>query len=1342
MWAWVWVWVVGFGVGVAWGAPLKVTVVSRLAQSLEEGKKVFDARWGAEKMELMVCDPDALEEGWDAAEVIVTYSLPAADAERLAGQFRGALGRGARVVAHWAEGAERHWGLRQDSEVVGAMAEYWSYGGVENMARLLGFVYGRVAGRSGVVVEPPEKTLVAGIYHPRAKEPFASLGEYLAWYRKQGLVGAEAPLGAVLFYHTNVKSRDLAHIDGLIGEMERRGLGAVAVFGWPVAVCEPFLVVDGHPVVEVAFGLNLGFAKPEDTEFLKRLNVHVIGLMVTRQTQAEWRGAAQGLRSEQLAIQLAAPERAGATEPVTIATTERTADGRRLVTAPVAERVEAAVRRGLRWVELRRKENRAKRVALVYFNNPPGKGNIGASYLNVPGSIAAVLKRLGEEGYLVGERVPGEKELIALLEAGGRNIEEWAPGELEAMVARGGAVLISMEQYREWFRELPREFREGVLRNWGAPEQSRLMTIRTRRGEPYFVLPGLRLGNVFVGPQPLRSTFALAGKTLHDVTIPPPHSYIAGYLWLRKVFRADAITHVGRHGTLEFLPGKNVGQAGWDASEVLLGDVPAPYFYIIDGGGESTTARRRAAAVMVGHLTPMLAAAGELEEFRALRAAIEEAERVGESSPGLREQYEEAARREIARSRLDAQLGFSLAGTSWEEAKAKVSAFLEETEAGPIPMGVHVLGALPREEAQVEGLAEWLKAGFTEAELKVVGRRVGEWARALLGGEQVEAETEAGWSAGLREKAARQVAGGREWVAALRRSAALELDSYVRLLRGEYLESGVTGDPLRTAASLPSGRNLHDFDPALIPTRAACALGRKLGDEMMARFRAQRGRLPEKVSMVLWYGETMRHQGAMECQALYLMGVEPVWNSRGVVDSLRLVPEAELGRERIDVVVTIAGIYRDGLPEKVLLLDRASRMAQQAGDNALSRATRRAREELMARGMTGREAERAAAARVFGPAPGDYGGGIANLVKQSRNAESSQVLVDAYLRHNNFAYTAEGWGEALGQALATQLKGNEAVLHSRATNLYGVVDNDDFFDFAGGLSLASKTVNGGAAPEFYVANLRKAGRERVEDFRTFLAGELNGRIWNKKWIGEMQRGGYAGAREMFDQLENVYGWQATAPEQVDAGVWAKTFAVYVRDAHQLGLKEFFERENPHARQYVLARLLEVARQGGWRLSREEKAELVGEYVRSVARFGMGCSANTCGNRALQRHVEEEMKASGELSWAEWREFRRRLKEAFGGGQAEKKEAAGGGAGGRAAAARRGVAGWRLFRVSEAEIGEAARFVPLGMAVFGLFLGGSVALGAAQAYTRRRVGERLVELKVGSEGYGESRGGKD
>jgi cobaltochelatase CobN len=358
--------------------------------------------------------------------------------------------------------------------------------------------------------------------------------------------------------------------------------------------------------------------------------------------------------------------------------------------------------------------------------------------------------------------------------------------------------------------------------------------------------------------------------------------------------------------------------------------------------------------------------------------------------------------------------------------------------------------------------------------------------------------------------------------------------------------------------------------------------------------------------------------------ALALMGVEPIWNARGVVDNLRLIPDSELDRPRVDVIFTISGIYRDGLPEKVLLLDRAARLAASAGDNPISRHDREVAVALRSGGVAADVASQIARARVFGNKPGSYGVGVQQMVEQSKDADGhTDDLASVYMHYTNYAFSSEVWGGTAAAGLASHLKGNQAVLFSRTSSLYGAIDNDDVYQYFGGLSVASKAVNR-FAPEMYIHNLRKAGSESMTDLKGWLASELNVRNWNPKWLAEMQRSGYAGAREMAKSMEHLYGFQATSAEQVDGTFWQNSYDVLVADKHGLGLDAFFKRVNPHAQQSILARMLEVDRQGSYTFAEEDRSNLVRMYVESVARFGVSCTANTCGNMKVHQHIGQEV----------------------------------------------------------------------------------------------------------------------
>lgn len=1200
----------------AGAAPVRVVVVASQTHLLPAAAEAFRAAHGSGVAEFTFSTtaPDAAVLA--QADVIEAWFVPGAVLRQMAPGVQRAQARGALILATPAETAEANWRVRVDATRNTAAQAYWDAGGVDNLAGFLAYVVAarqQAAGVPPIAVPPVRPAPAAGIYHPRASQPFASLADYLRWYRRDGdgRVGADAPLVGISFYATNYRQRDLAHVDALVDALERQGIGAVPVFGWPISSLDALLTQDGATPLRALLALNLTIPRAEDKDWLARHGLHTLNLIATRDSAAAWRADVRGIGGDRLPLLLTAPERSGATEPILFATQEDS-DGAK-ASAAVPERVDAIVARVRRWIALQDKPAASKHVAVLYYNNPPGRGNIGASYLATLPSLTAILQRLRAAGYDTGQALPDTATLTALLEANGRNIETWSPGELDRMVRAGHVKLLPLAQYRRWFDALPAPFRQAVLRAWGPPESNPLMLARDADGQPAFVVPGLFFGKVFVGPQPLRSTFARAMDASHDTITPPPHSYVAAYLWYRHGFGADAVVHVGRHGTLEWLPGKQVGQSGDDASEVLLGDLPNAYLYIQDGGGEAIQAKRRSAAVLVSHLAPLLAAAGQPPVLASLDEAIEQADATRDSAPELSAQYRRQALEQIRTLKLDQQLGLG-ANAPWDTIEPAIHAFLHKVEAEPMPLGIHALGQMPRDADQADALAMMLGA-----QVETDAARLHGWAADLLAGREPTNASDA-------ER--RALAAGRQWLADLRASPQAELDGLVTVLSGRYLPSGPLGDPVRVPDGLPTGRNLHAFDGARIPTRAAWALGKQMAGQTLERFRREHGKWPDTVSMVLWYGETERHQGAMEAEALYLMGVEPVWNARGTVEDVRLIPDAELGRPRVNVLLTTSGIYRDGFGDKIALLDKAARLAAAAGENAISRHDRDVAAELGRQGVDPEQASRLARARVFAAKPGNYSIDVQQMVEQSRDAQGPpDALARQYLRYMNFAYSADGWGESAPGALSSHLKSNQAVLFSRASTLYGALDNDDTYQYAGGLTAATRAVSG-TAPPLWLHNLRRAGETQTVDARTWLATELNARQWNPKWITAMQRSGYAGAREMYKEVEHLYGFQATVPEQMAGEFWQRTYDVYVADKSNLGMDAFFREANPHARQGILARLLEVDRQGSYRFTDAERRDLLRKYAESVRRDGLSCTANTCGNPVLMAHIARAGRQAG------------------------------------------------------------------------------------------------------------------
>ena len=1227
--------------------PKRILVFAGHAGVIEEASALFEKKHGSGLVIFELGDEANAASQLARADLIFFYFQRRETCRLLAPELEKAHKRGVPILSSPIEVVQSFVSFKIDAKRVQEADLYWRYGGAANIGEFLAWAYKAAGGTRTLKIDPPQFQATQGIYHPLAwsapggPRQFSSLKDYLAWYQQQRRVPTGAPLVAITFYSNNVRFGDTAHIDAMIAALEKAGIGVVPVFGWPISQLDPFLTVDGKSPVRVILGLNLTILKSEDVAALERYEAHVINLLVTRENAKTWTESVKGLPVDRIPMYLNVPERAGATEPFLIATSEESAGG--TTTRPVAERVEALVRRVRRWITLHDKPNIEKRIVILYYNNPPGKGNLGASYLRIPPTLEAMLRRLREAGYLTGSDLPDEATLLNMLQKSGRNVELWAPGELEAMVNGGGLTLVSMTKYKRWFSELPRQFRDAVNKEWGPPEQAKLMCITSRDGEKYFVIPGVRFGNIFVGPQPLRSTFERAMDTAHDPLTPVPHSYVAAYLWYRHEFQADAVVHVGRHGTLEWLPGKQTALAGWDHEQVLLGDLPNPYLYIMDGGGEAIQAKRRGSAVLMSHLTPLIVTGGKQAEFDKLHQLLEQYEKTEGTAPELATEYKQEIISEARRLKLDKQLGIDWERTPWNEAREQLHDFAHGVENGPIPAGIHALGQLPSESVQREAIADFLKYGFQESEWKQFESEVSEWAGAIYEGRQPQVN--GNYPPALRDKILTALPQAVSWLRRLRESPQRELDALPLILSGRYQPTGLLGDPMKVPDALPSGRNLHAFDAALIPTKAAWALGGKMAEQMLARYRKEKGGYPSKVSMSLWYGETERHQGAMESMALHLMGVEPVWNARGVVVDLRLIPDAELKRPRIDVVFTISGIYRDGFGDKVLLLDRAARLAASAGDNAISRNDLAIAEALVKSGLDRTQAEKIARARVFGTKPGHYGIGIQRMVEQSKDAGRQEELAGLFFHYMNYAFSSETWGATAPKALESHLKGNEVVLFSRSSNLYGALDNDDTYAYVGGLNLATKVANGGVAPQFYIHNLRKSDAESLVDMKTWLARELNARAWNPKWLKEMQRSGYAGAREMFKELEHLYGFQATSPEQMDGTFWQNSYDVYVADKHGFDMDKFFEKENPFAQQWIVSRLLEVDRQGSYRFSDAERARLVETYVRSVNRHGVSCSANTCGNQRLHQFVAEQAFLIPGLGSQELRAFGERVARA-------------------------------------------------------------------------------------------------
>ncbi|HID07766.1 MAG TPA: cobaltochelatase subunit CobN [Armatimonadetes bacterium] len=853
---------------------------------------------------------------------------------------------------------------------------------------------------------------------------------------------------------------------------------------------------------------------------------------------------------------------------------KRTKEG--VVDLPITERIEKLARRIEAWVRLRHKPNAKKRIAIIHYD-------MSASYLNVPRSLMRLLMALQEHGYNV--RVPAsEDELLAQLKRA-RNVSSDDRVGLEMLYNDPNTAKVDASEYCKWFSELPKKLQGDVIKWWGKPPGK----IMVWRGK--LLIPQVPLGNVAIVPLPWRGESDSPDALYHNLSVPPPHHYIAFYFWLRRRFKADAVIHFGTHGTHEFLPRKQQGLSHTDYPDILIQDMPNIYPYMCVNAVEAITAKRRGYAVIISHNVPPMRTtrlSPELERLHTLIRRYESAE-----SEALKREY----RREILQQAKRAKaVGIEIRDVAnFDELVRNAHAFLHRLLREEAPIGLHVLGEQPTGDALVATVLAMLH-GDLERRLSEIGvtnatpNAVCEQSepaiatallrKTILDGESPQQAQMEVLGEG-DERITELLTDASEYARRIRESD--EIGAILHALEGGFIPSGIGGCPIRNPNVLPTGRNMHSIDPKTIPTKAAWAVGKRMVVQMLERYRRERGRLPRKVGFVLFGGETIRHHGVMESQILFLLGVEPIWARGGRVAGLRLIPTSQLGRPRIDVVITTTGQYRDVFGDVMKLLQRAVEMAASASDESYVREHIRAlQRQLQARGMDADIARQLATIRVFAPAVGVYAAGLEAAIPATNTWRTDEKLARFYIKRMGFAYGREGaWGDEQSELFAMVLKGTDAAVFSRSSKLYGLLDTDHPFGFLGGISLAVRHLSG-RSPMLFISNLRSTAQPKVETAREFMAMEANTRYLNPDWIREMMRMGFSGAGEMANWLNNLWGWQVTDSNAVDQRLWEKAYDVYVKDVYRLGLRDWMLRVRPEALRAIVRAMLNAIERGYWK----------------------------------------------------------------------------------------------------------------------------------------------------------------
>lgn len=1035
------------------------------------------------------------------------------------------------------------------------------------------------------------------------------------------------PAVAVLYYRAQQLAGNTGYVEALCDAVEQAGGRALPVFCASLRTAEPELLeLLSTADVLVTTVLAAGGATPAavgaggnddswNVAHLAALDIPILQGLCLTSSRSDWSANDDGMSPLDVATQVAVPEFDGRIVTVPFSFKEIDSEG---LISYVADPERCARVAGLavRHARLRSIPAADKRVAVVFSAYPTKHARIGnAVGLDTPASAVALLRTMRDAGYDIGEAAgPGDLATIvdsgdgdalihSLIERGGQD-PDWLTDEALA----ANPIRVPAEDYRAWFATLPAELADAVVEHWGPPP-GELFVDRSRDPEGEIVIAAIQAGNVVLIVQPPRGFGENPVAIYHDPDLPPSHHYLAAYRWLDSSFpgsfKADAVVHLGKHGNLEWLPGKTLGMSASCGTDAALGDLPLIYPFLVNDPGEGTQAKRRAHATLVDHLIPPMARAETYGDIAKLEQLLDEHANVSALDPGKLPAIRQQIWTLMRAAKMDHDLGLEDRPDeeSFDDMLLHVDGWLCEIKDVQIRDGLHVLGQKPTGAGELDLVLAILRARqLFGGEQTVPGLRQalgltedGSDDRAAVDAaeagarELVAALQESGWDASAVEK----ITDNPE-VARILRFAATEvvprlagtsgeIDQVLRALAGGFIASGPSGSPLRGLVNvLPTGRNFYSVDPKAVPSRLAWETGVAMADSLLDRYRTDYGRWPQSVGLSVWGTSAMRTAGDDIAEVLALLGVRPVWDdaSRRVVN-LEPIDLAELGRPRIDVTVRISGFFRDAFPHVVTMLDDAVALVAGLDESAEDNYVRaHSQADLAEHGD-----QRRATTRIFGSKPGTYGAGLLQLI-DSRNWRDDADLAEVYTAWGGFAYGRGLDGAPAADDMNRAYRRIAVAAKNTDTREHDIADSDDYFQYHGGMVATVRALTG-QAPAAYIGDNTRPDAVRTRTLSEETNRVFRARVVNPRWISAMRRHGYKGAFEMAATVDYLFGYDATAHVMAD-WMYERLSAEYVLDDEN---RKFMSESNPWALHGMAERLLEAAGRGMW--AEPEQATLDG-----------------------------------------------------------------------------------------------------------------------------------------------------
>jgi magnesium chelatase subunit H len=1129
--------------------------------------------------------------------------------------------------------------------------QYWLGGNSDNLENLLlSTASAYVPALKGVSFETIEPQLFpeTGIWHPTAPIMYEDLKEYLNWYdtRKDIKFAKDAPIIGLVLQRSHLVTGDEGHYSGVVSALESQGAKVIAVFAGGLDFSAPVKKFFYDPLgtnksfVDTVISLT-GFAlvggparqdAPKAIEALTNLNVpYLVSLPLVFQTTEEWLDSDLGVHPVQVALQVALPELDGAIEPIVFAGR----DSNTGKSHSLPDRIMSLSKRAIKWAMLRKKKNKDKKLAVTVFSFPPDKGNVGtAAYLNVFGSIFKVLKNLKNEGYDVGNLPGNETELIQSI----LNDKDSKYNSADMNIA----YKMNVKEYQNLC-----EYSENLEENWGKPPGN-----LNSNGQDLLIY-GKQYGNVFIGVQP---TFGYEGdpmRLLFSRSASPHHGFAAYYTFLEKIFNADAVLHFGTHGSLEFMPGKQVGMSGMCYPDSLIGSIPNIYYYAANNPSEATIAKRRSYANTISYLTPPAENAGLYKGLKELKELIASYQLQRESGRAVQicGTIIETAR--ICNMDKDVVLPEADASLNIDERDlviGNVYRKLMEIESRLLPCGLHIVGQPPTAMeaiATLVNIAELNRPEQKPAPIKgmpailaeSIGRNIEEIYKnnnkgVLADVNLLQEITEATRVATREFVQDRTGLDGRvgtnfmptimkwtgfyiePWVRGLKYTPFAganreelvtvfnylefcltqivkdnELGALTEALDGKYVLPGPGGDPIRNPSVLPTGKNIHALDPQSIPTAAAVKSAKIVVDRLLDRERDQNGgKYPETIALVLWGTDNIKTYGESLAQVMMMVGVKPVPDALGRVNKLEVIPLSELGRPRVDVVVNCSGVFRDLFVNQMLLLDRAVKMAAELDEPLeMNYVRKHAIEQAKELGL---KSVRDAATRIFSNSSGSYSSNVNLAVENSSWSDEAQ-LQEMYLKRKSFAFNSDrpgAGGEDGREVFEASMKTVDCTFQNLDSSEISLTDVSHYFD-SDPTKLVASLRTDGKMPSAYIADTTTANAQ-VRTLGETVRLDARTKLLNPKWYEGMMSSGYEGVREIQKRLTNTMGWSATSG-QVDNWVYDEANNTFIEDPEMAAR---LMAANPNSFRKLVATFLEANGRGYWEAKPEQLERLKQLYM--------------------------------------------------------------------------------------------------------------------------------------------------